>query len=51
VAEAETIISGVLYIRVRNPVWRQELSLLKPEFLEKYRARFGADVVKDLTFR
>ncbi len=51
VCSAETIASGILYVKVKNSVWRQELSLLKPEILEKFRLHFGENVVRDVKFR
>lgn len=40
--------NGVLYVSVKNSVWRQELSMHKPQILKKYKERFGADIIKDI---
>ena len=47
ISEAENIVSGVLYVKVKNPVWRQELSMLKAEILEKYDDHFKKKIVKE----
>lgn len=51
VTSAETVISGVMYICVKNAVWRQELSFLKEEFLLRFREHFSAEIIKDIIFR
>lgn len=51
VTEAQTIISGILYVKVKNSVWRQELSMLKPEIINKYQKHFSSTIVKDVVFR
>jgi hypothetical protein len=40
-----------LYLLVRNPVWLQQLSFLKPALLSKLQAEAGPDCVTDITFR
>jgi hypothetical protein len=40
-----------LYLIVRNPVWLQQLSFLKPALLSKLQAESGSDYVTDIAFR
>ncbi len=40
----------VALVRVSGAMWIQELNLLKPQILERLRARSGADAVRELRF-
>ena len=40
----------VALVNVSGAMWIQELNLLKPEILERLRARIGADAVRELRF-
>lgn len=40
-----------LYLTVRNSVWLQQLTFLKPTLLAKLTERTGADLVTDIVFR
>lgn len=40
-----------LYLVVRNSVWLQQLTFLKPALLTKVQAEAGADSVTDIAFR
>ena len=40
-----------LYLLVRNSVWLQQLTFLKPTLLEKLNERAGAQLVTDVAFR
>ena len=40
-----------LYLIVRNSVWLQQLTFLKPALLAKLQAESGADFVTDLACR
>lgn len=42
------VVNGVLYVSVKNSVWRQEISMQKPQILKKYRERYGMDIIKDI---
>ena len=48
VSTALKITDGRLYIRVPDPVWRQQLVYLKQEFIAAINARMGKAVVKDI---
>ncbi len=37
-------------VKVSGAMWIQELNLLKPQILERLRARIGEDAVRDLRF-
>ncbi|MGC9512162.1 MAG: DUF721 domain-containing protein [Fidelibacterota bacterium] len=50
VTEPEKIVSGVLYVRVRDHVWRNELMMMSEELVEKYRTLMGETVVKKIRF-
>jgi predicted nucleic acid-binding Zn ribbon protein len=40
-----------LYLIVRNPVWLQQLTFLKPALLTKLQTEFGTESVTDIAFR
>lgn len=40
-----------LYLLVRNPVWLQQLTYLKPALLTKLQAESGPECVTDIAFR
>jgi hypothetical protein len=40
-----------LYLIVRNPVWLQQLTFLKPALITKLQAEFGTEFVTDLACR
>jgi predicted nucleic acid-binding Zn ribbon protein len=45
---AVDLVDGVLVLEADHGAWRQELSMLAPEILEKFNARFGAGTVSQL---
>ena len=47
-ATAEEVKHGTLVVRVRTPVWRNELSLRKREILHKLNKALGEPVIKDI---
>lgn len=49
-AKAEKIRNGTLIIKVSDPLWAQELSLLKQSLLDKYRRDFPHLRLTDLFF-
>lgn len=50
VTEAVKIEKGVLVVRVQNGPWRNELSLLKNEVIEKLNRTLGEELVKEIRF-
>ena len=49
-AEAESVESGVVLVRVKTPVWRQELQLQKPQIIEKLNQALMKKIIKDIRF-
>ena len=45
------IREGVLEIRVDQPVWMQQLQLMKPKILGRLNERLGGGILKDLFLR
>ena len=50
-AEVESIKAGQLVVRVKSPVWRQELNFQKQEIIKSLNKAFGEKIVKDIYFR
>jgi predicted nucleic acid-binding Zn ribbon protein len=44
------ITKGVLYVRVDDPVWRNELQFFKNDIIEKLNSKTGKHLVKDVKF-
>ena len=51
VTEAHRIEDGVLYVRVQNSVWRNELTMRKPELIRMINVRMKRNTVTDIVFR
>lgn len=45
------ITKGILTVRVRTSVWRNELMLRKKEIVEKINSTLGSSIVKDIRFQ
>ncbi|HET6402164.1 MAG TPA: DUF721 domain-containing protein [Candidatus Kapabacteria bacterium] len=50
-ATAEKLEKGILTVRVKNPVWRYELTMQKAMILEKIAAEFGPGIVRDILWK
>lgn len=50
VAKPVKIESGKLFLQVKEPAWKSELSFQKPEILKKINQFTGSEVVKDILF-
>jgi predicted nucleic acid-binding Zn ribbon protein len=50
-ARPQTVRGKKLYLSVDSPAWMQQLSLLKPEIIEKVNRNFGKDAINDITLR
>lgn len=48
---AEKVTDGVLTVGVSSHSWAEELNLLKPQILARYRQLLGQSVLKDVLFR
>jgi hypothetical protein len=47
-ARPQSVRGGKLYLDVDSPAWMQQLSLLKPEIIEKVNKNFGKTAIKDI---
>ncbi len=47
-AQPRVLRGGKLYLAVDSPAWMQQLSLMKPEIIEKLNGCLGKNTVKDL---
>lgn len=45
------IREGVLEIRVDQPIWMQQLQLMKPKILARLNERLGGGIIKDIFMR
>jgi predicted nucleic acid-binding Zn ribbon protein len=48
--EPYKIAEGILYVRVKDPVWRNELQFFKNEIIDKLNSRIGKQLVKEVKF-
>ncbi|MGH2568535.1 MAG: DUF721 domain-containing protein [Bacteroidota bacterium] len=48
--EALKIEKGVLIVRVRTSVWRNELNMRKREIVSKLNQAIGSEAIKDIRF-
>lgn len=39
---------GVLFVSTKNSVWRQELTMQKPQILIRIEERFGRGIIRDI---
>lgn len=49
--EPVKIQNRVLYVSTANPVWAQELSLLKREIIKKFNQQAGEEAISDIRFK
>ncbi len=50
-AKATSVRGGILFVRVENSTWLQELALLKEGIIEKLNGLIGSEIVKDIVFK
>ena len=48
--EIETIESGVIVVKTKNSVWRQELQMQKPDIVDRLNKVLTKKVIKDIRF-
>lgn len=48
VSKADHVINGVLFVKVENSVWRNELIMLKRELFLKIDKKIGRGIIKDI---
>ena len=51
VTVAERIRDGKLWVSVGHPAWRNELTFMKRELIDKINLAMGEKVVRDIIFR
>ena len=51
VTQVEAVRDGVLYVRVKNSVWANELTLLKDDMLRRLNAKLGGRILTDIHFK
>jgi len=51
VTQVEAVRDGVLYVRVKNSVWANELTLLKDDMVRRLNAKLGGRVLTDIHFK
>jgi predicted nucleic acid-binding Zn ribbon protein len=50
-SQVEKIYQGILYVKVKNAAWRNELMFKKENIIEKMNQQLGKDAVKDIIFK
>ena len=50
VSSADRVEGGVLFVKVRNSAWRNELVHFKPELLEMIAQKMGRGVIRDIKY-
>ena len=48
--EPYKILRGILFVRVTDPAWRNELQFFKQEIIKKLNHKIGRNIVKDIKF-
>ena len=48
ISQAERIDGNILFVKVKNDSWRNELVFLKKDIIERLNKRIGKRVVEDL---
>jgi predicted nucleic acid-binding Zn ribbon protein len=51
VTEAERMNNGILFVKTKSAVWRNELSMRRMEILQKVNTAAGSKLVKEIRFR
>ena len=51
VTQVEAVRDGVLFVRVKNSVWANELTLLKEDMLRRLNAKLGGRILTDIHFK
>lgn len=50
VTTADKVENGILFVRVTNSVWRNELIYMKTEIINRISSRLNTDIIKDIRF-
>ena len=51
ITRVEKFVRGILYVRVHNPSWRNELSFRKKNIISRLNEAVGKSMVKDIIFK
>ena len=51
VTQVEFVRDGVLFVRVKNSVWANELTLLKEDMLRRLNSKLGGRILTDIHFK
>ena len=51
VTQVEAVKGGVLFVRVKNSVWANELTLLKEDMIRRLNAKLGGRILTDIHFK
>ena len=51
VTQVEAVRDGILYVRVKNSVWANELTLLKDDMVRRLNAKLGGRILSDIHFK
>ncbi|WP_294344394.1 DUF721 domain-containing protein [Prosthecochloris sp.] len=51
ITKVEKFVKGILYVRVLNPSWRNELSFRKKNIVGRLNETIGKVMVKDIVFK
>ena len=51
VTQVEAVRDGVLFVRVKNSVWANELTLLKEDMLRRLNSKLGGRILTDIHFK
>lgn len=51
ITKVEKFARGILYVRVLNPSWRNELSFRKKNIIGRLNEAVGGGLVKDIVFK
>lgn len=49
--EAEKVKDGILFVRVDNPVWSNELRFYKNDYIKKLNEKVEKKIIKEIQFR
>lgn len=51
VSQIEKVERGLLYVKVKNAAWRNELMFKKASIIEEMNKRLGKEFIKDIIFK
>ena len=51
VTQVESVRDGILFVRVKNSVWANELTLLKDDMLRRLNLALGGYIIRDIHFK